>query len=153
LNLILENCARVRYFTNMAETLSAMGVRAEEYDWYISDVETNVGVPSLSEQGKWVSGRELSQILGSADLQFIWAVFSAVPKGRRPPVVIEPRADGNVSYWGAQEVRPQLPGALFEIACWDSSATIFVGLTAEQAASYRRVYPEAKLLASCTVGG
>lgn len=137
----------------MAETLAALGVRAEEYDWYISDVETNVSVPGLSEQGQWVSGQDLSQILGVTHLQFIWAVFSAVPRGHRSAVAVEPCADGNTSFWGAQEIRPQLPGALFEIACWDSSATILVGVTTEQAASYRRVYPEAKLLASCTVGG
>jgi hypothetical protein len=141
LNLIIEKCERIHYYTNVAETLAAMGVYAKDYDWYVSDVETNIGVSELCEHGQWLSGLELARVLSIENLQFIWAVFSAVAPGQRPVVAEDPYADGNPNYWSTRELTPQLPGALFEIACWDSSATILVGLSAEQEAAYRKAYP------------
>ena len=40
----------------------------------------------------------------------------------------------------------QAPGACFELVCWDSSATLLIGLSAEQAARFMRAYPEARAL-------
>ena len=51
-------------------------------------------------------------------------------------------------YWSGEELSPQLGGALFEIACWDSSATILVGLPDEAEASFVRVYSDTRPLVS-----
>jgi hypothetical protein len=43
---------------------------------------------------------------------------------------------------------PQLQGARIEVVCWDSSATILIGLSSEQATRYLTANPHAKPLAS-----
>jgi len=152
MNLILESPASIPYFTNVGRILHAAGLDARNFDWYVSDVETNIDVPDLLAGGRWLSGEELTQILAIDRLQFIWGVFSAVPKGARCLVEAEPFVDGNKAYWSAGEIRPQLPGALFEVSCWDSSATVLVGLSDEQAAAFRRSFPQAKLLSQASAG-
>ena len=153
MNLILEKSERVSYFTNISQMLVALGVRAVDYDWHVSDVETNFHVTELCSDGQWVKGGELAAILARDGLQFIWAVFSAVPHGSRPKLLVKPYADGNSSYWSADRVSTQVPGALFEIVCWDSSATILIGLSKQQETSFRESYPEAKLLAEAGANG
>src|SRR5690606_31758162 len=120
MNLILEKTSQVTFFTNMREVLEALGIKCSDYDWYVSDVETN-GYPF--EEG-WHSGEELESHIAGGNIQFIWAVFSAFPRGIRTEVNEVPYVEGNPDYWDGSDPRPQLEGANFEIACWDSSATI-----------------------------
>ena len=152
MNLILESSARVPYFTDMGACLKAAGIAVEDFDWYVSDCETNVTVPELSGGSRWFDGDELSRVLETDHLQFDWGVFSAVPRGMRYPVESDPFADGNPAYWQAGDIVPQLPGALFEIACWDSSATILVGLSREHAAAFLAAFPEAMPLSRAAIG-
>lgn len=126
-NLILEHSSAVPYYTDMRRVMLALGISAKKFDWYISDIETNVG-ELFPIEDRWLEGESLQRILDEHEIQFIWAVFSAVPRGYRRDVKVAPFADGNRNYWNDADVKPQLPGALFEIAAWDSSATLFVGL-------------------------
>lgn len=126
-NLILEHSSAVPYYTDMRRVMLALGISAKKFDWYISDIETNVG-ELFPKEDRWLQGESLQRMLDEHEIQFIWAVFSAVPRGYRRDVKVAPHADGNPGYWRDADVKPQLPGALFEIACWDSSATIFIGL-------------------------
>ena len=139
MNLILERTDQVRFFTNMREVIAALGISCSDYDWYVSDIETN----GFQFAEGWYSGGELESQIASDDIQFIWAVFNAFPKGVRVEVREAPFVDGNPHYWNGSEPRPQLDGASFEIACWDSSATILVGLDAEKAGSYRSTFSDA----------
>ncbi len=127
-NLILEKTNQVRYFTNMLEVLDAAGIDARQYDWFVSDIEVNYTPEGFSLGDQWMTGEELAYLMRDNDLQFIWAVFSAVPIGHRPKVVNAPYCEGNPDYWNGVDPGPQLDGAVFEIACWDSSATILIGL-------------------------
>ena len=120
MSLILENTDQVPYFTNMRLVLLAVGISATNYDWYISDIETNYGPEKFSSEDRWMPGEELNLILEGDEIQFIWAVFSAVPKGYRHAVEYSPYVDGNPQYWTGDEPIPQLPGALF-----DSSQFLF----------------------------
>jgi hypothetical protein len=148
MNLILEKSEQIPWFTDMAATFSAMGVDPRTYDWYVSDVETNASIPALNKGDSWMTGDELASALLGQPIQFIWAVFSAFPPGVRVEVGSRPSADGNPSFWRPPDVCPQLPGACFEVVCWDSSATLLVGLSQEQADRYLRTYSNAQLLAS-----
>ncbi|TCK02655.1 hypothetical protein [Marinobacterium mangrovicola] len=139
MNLILERSDQVRFFTNMREVIAALGISCSDYDWYVSDIETN----GFQFAEGWYYGGELESQIASDDIQFIWAVFSAFPKGMRVDVRDEPFVDGNPRYWDGSEPGPQLEGAIFEIACWDSSATILVGLDTEMAGSYRSTFSDA----------
>lgn len=147
MNVVLENSDQVRWYTDMAATLAAMGVNPRTYDWYVSDIETNVSVSILDEGDTWVTGDELAALL-ERPIQFIWAVFSAFLPGVRVEVDSAPGADGNPDFWRPPEVSPQMQGACFEIVCWDSSATILIGVSNEQAERFSRTYPDTKPLSS-----
>lgn len=123
----------------MREVLEALGIKCSDYDWYVSDVETN---GYQFEEG-WHSGEELEPHIIGGDIQFIWAVFSAFPKGIRTEVRGAPYVEGNPDYWDGSDTRPQLDGADFEIACWDSSATILIGLNFKLAKAFKSTFSDA----------
>lgn len=82
------------------------------------------------EDPRWVTGRELKLKINEFDYQFVWAVISAFPLGTQPRLSKKPYADGNPDFWkGIPE--KQLKDSLFEIICWDSSATLWIGLPEE----------------------
>lgn len=147
MNLILERPGSVRYFTNMGETLDALGMSASDYDWFVSDIETNLGENVFGSDDRWISGGDLHASL-ALGIQFIYAVFSAFPKGYRRTVDTSPSVYDNADYWSGGMVQTQLPDALFEVTCWDSSATILIGLPEQAAVSFVRRYPATKRLES-----
>lgn len=148
-NLILEKTAQVRFFTEMRSVFSALGIRACDYDWYLSDVEINRNVDGFVVQDQWLPGTQLERLITTEDIQFIWAVFSAVPVGARFAVQKAPFADGNSTFWHGEGGRPQLDGSRFEIVCWDSSATLLIGIDQEMADHFCAVYSDARLLFQC----
>lgn len=147
-NLILEKTDQARWYTNMRDVLEAAKITPQDYDWYVSDIETNWIPLGFSWDDQWFTGDELASFLDAYEVQFIWAVFSAVPKGFRPIPAPAPYVENNPRYWDGTEPRPQLEGALFEIACWDSSGTILINLPAQAIHSFLTHYPDAKPLAT-----
>ncbi|MGQ5525509.1 hypothetical protein ACUHMQ_19950 [Chitinimonas sp. PSY-7] len=146
MNVILERSDQIKYFTNMRLVLEALGLPTSNYEWYISDIETNYYGDEFSFEDQWMSGDVLQAFLAENDVQFIWAVFSAFPKGIRPNISRVPYIDGNPDYWSGREISPQIEDALFEIACWDSSATILVGVPETALERFIQKYPETRLL-------
>ncbi len=144
MNLILERSDRVPFYTDMRLIFEATGLRSADFDWYVSDIDTNGGSAQFSDQDRWLAGVELESFLASHTVQFIWAVFSAFPVGYRRPIEQAPYVDGNPLYWQGVEVAPQLENAVFEIACWDSSATLLIGLPQEAEERFMRIYPETR---------
>lgn len=147
MNLILERTSAVPYFTNMKLFFSALGIAASDYDWYLSDVETNFLSRDFTNQDQWIEGCTLERLIDQNEIQFIWAVFSAVPKGIRFVVGSPPDAQ-TTDYWCGVEAAPQLNGALFEIVARDSNATILIGFPAEATERFKQRYPEARSLSS-----
>jgi hypothetical protein len=147
-NLILEKTDQVRWYTNMRDVFEAANIAPQDYDWYVSDIETNWRPPGFQPDDQWFTGDELAAFLHAYEIQFIWAVFSAVPKGHRPIPVPAPYVEDNPRYWDGTEPEPQLKGALFEIACWDSSGTILINLPAQAIDSFLTRFPDAKSLAT-----
>jgi len=121
MNLILENTDQVQFFTNMREIFFAAEILVSDFDWYISDVETNLTPDEFSPEDRWMSGEELAALIQARDIQFIYAVFSALPKDFRPVCLAAPSVSDNRNYWSGADIAPHLEGALFEIVCWDSS--------------------------------
>lgn len=148
MNLILERTNSVPWFTNMCTVFRALGFRASDYDWFVSDVETNYYGTEFTSEDQWVMGETLERFITENEVQFIWGVFSAFPKGTQFPVENPPNVQDYPGYWSGTEVTPQLKDALFEIAAWDSSATILVGLPAEALERFKVAYPDAKSLIS-----
>jgi hypothetical protein len=81
MNLILEKTDQVSWFTNMRDVFEAANIASQDYDWYISDIETNWTPSRFSQGDQWMPGDELVSLLREHEVRFIWAVFSAVPKG------------------------------------------------------------------------
>jgi len=128
-NLIQEKTRDVRFFTSLRDVEHWLCIHLEDYDWHVSDIEG--GWNELNDPS-WITGDALAAKIGEFDYQFSWAVISAFPKGTKPVLSDEPFADGNSTFWeGVPKV--QMEGALFEIVCWDSSATLFIGLPEELA--------------------
>lgn len=146
MNLILEKTDQIEWFTNMRDVLDASDIAPQDYDWYLSDIETNWTPPGFTPNDQWLTGEVLSSLLHEHELQFVWAVFSAVPKGFRSTPRSAPYADGNPHYWQEPEPGPQLEGALFEIACWDSSAIILINLPEHAAQSFIARYGDTRPL-------
>jgi len=148
MNIILERTDAVPFFTEMNSVFKALGIRARDYDWFVSDIETNYYGDGFMSEDQWITGEALEGFITENTVQFIWAVFSAFPKGVRFPVKAAPIVEDYAGYWSGTEVTPKLKDALFEIAAWDSSATILVGLPNEAIERFRKVYPDAKSLTS-----
>ncbi|MFN7727199.1 MAG: hypothetical protein ACK5QH_19265 [Rubrivivax sp.] len=96
MNVALDAPNAVPYFTDMKTTLDAAEIKTTDFDWYVSDLETNYSIDALPASAGWMTGQELEQALAAPGLQFIWAIFSAFPKGTRFEVLGEP-CDGQFS--------------------------------------------------------
>ena len=127
MNLIQENTDQVRFYTSMLDVEAWLGISLSDFDWHIADIVG--GWAGLSDPA-WVTGKELKATLAKQDYQFIWAVFSAFPAGTEPSLTDAPYADGNPDFWNGSPSK-QIPNSVFEIVCWDSSATLFIGLPDE----------------------
>ncbi|WP_459211937.1 hypothetical protein [Aquimarina rhabdastrellae] len=126
MNLILENTREVEYYTSLKIIEKWMEIELSDYDWHFSDIEGGWGIQDPS----WITGQELKSKIHEYDYQFVWAVISAYPLGTKPKLNPNPYADGNPDFWTAS-AQKQLEDALFEIVCWDGSATLFIGLPDE----------------------
>lgn len=140
MNLLLEHSKFVKYHTYLGPIFSAAPELAE-FTYLISNVE--VGATSdhrLASDPLVISGRELRSLVEKEKVQFIWAVLSAFD--HEPDVPAElPYADGNRRFWEGSP-RPQIAKAKFEIVCWDSSATLFIGVGDSTGAKLLKKYPD-----------
>lgn len=142
MNLIVENEKSVRFYTSLWDVARWLDLDLKDFDWHLSDIDGGwSGIPDPC----WITGYGLVEKLQEYDYQFIWAVLSAFPKGTEPRLNPEPYADGNTSFWNGSP-KKQLQGAIFEIVCWDSSATLFIGLPEELATNALKNIPGIKKL-------
>ena len=127
MNYIQENAKSVRFYTSLLDVEKWLDIRLENYDWHIADIDG--AWPELDDPC-WIKGEDLKAKLDDFDYQFVWAVLSAYPKGSKKFLSDKPYADGNPEFWQGSPQK-QLKDALFEIVCWDSGATLFIGLPLE----------------------
>ncbi|MGF1740905.1 hypothetical protein L4C34_07480 [Vibrio profundum] len=124
MNYILTKCSKVDFYTSLVDISKWLEIDLRGFDWHISDIE---GAWDELDDPSWFLGQDLHRKLQECDYQFSWAVVSAFPKGTKPFTTEEPFADGNVNLWNGN-AKKQLKNSLFEIVCFDSSATLFIGL-------------------------
>jgi hypothetical protein len=129
---IIEGPSRMPFYTDLQRVFRALGGREQSFGWLLSDVECPRLPRALSEaeSNRLIPGSNLSSvIMGQTDpLQFEWAVLSRLPPGSTLDVTdlkVTPYADGDPLFWeGVPDL--QAPGALVELVCWDSTATILI---------------------------
>ena len=151
-NLLLEGrVAGMPYFTDMRAVFEAFPGVCQDYDWLISDLdctwcardgESDPADEAFRSGSLAISGHELGRFLDRNDIQFVWAVFSALPKGVKPAVDELPFAEGNPSFWKGSP-KSQLPQSIFEIVCFDSTCTLLIGIDTELAGRFKAKFPEA----------
>ncbi len=125
MNFIQEKAKGIRFYTGMKDVEQWLQIKLKDFDWHISDID---GGWKEIKDPCWVKGEVLEEKLSEYDYQFVWAVFSAFPKNTMPFLSEIPYADGNEELWKVTPEK-QLKMALFEIVCWGSSATLFIGLS------------------------
>jgi len=139
------------YFTDMRLVFQSPPGVCEAYDWLISDLKCS-WLPWMTNESAKVDerfltrallldGKELLRILSSNEIQFRWAVFSALGAGSKPAMIDLPFADGNPNFWRGSPA-PQLNGANFEIVCWDSSRVLMIGVGEDVAAEFKAFFAE-----------
>jgi hypothetical protein len=139
------------HHTDLRLVFQAFGGREREFNWLLTDFELNHYPPEITpeldrdERARWFQGSELSDLVHSHDIQFIWGVVS----GFRPNVEIDPSAltvypfaDGNSSLW-VRGTKIQHPLAEVEIVCWDSAATLLLSRDDDLTRRFRGFFPEA----------
>ena len=127
MNLIQKNTEEVKFYTSLIDVSKWLEIGLEDYDWHLSDIDGGW----LQDSGPvWITGRGLKSKIDSFDYQFIWAVISAYPLGTKPKLSNDPYAYDNPNFWTGIPSK-QLDDSIFEIICWDSSATLFIGLSEE----------------------
>ena len=149
MNAFLDNGSpEMPFMTDMLRVPSALGKRATELDWIVTDVDViaHPTLPPPIRQDEFAAtGEELLTALRTCQHnQFGWGVFSGVPRGT--PVNLAaiqrdgPWADGNAELWTPGR-RPQLPAAVVEIVCWDSSCVLFISDDDDLVARFLTAFP------------
>ena len=160
MNLLLERSPRLEFSTDLRAILAALGGRAREYEWLVTDLELlyldplgalqhPLPLPVLlsahADEVMRLSGSELERIAGAYRIQVLWGVFSGFRPDAVPvvsPLDPYPFANGNPDLW-KPEVTLQHPTAQVELVCWDSSATLFLSRDADLARRFREQFPDA----------
>ncbi len=118
-----------QFYTFMDIILEPIKDTVLNYNWFITACDCNHYPDArLEEDYIWLSGDDLLQIINGQDIQFIWAVFSAIPKENTLEDVLKydfPYADMNRGFW-KNPVHIQHPLAEIEIVPWDSSLVLFI---------------------------
>lgn len=135
------------FYTDLQLVFQALGGRQREFNWLITDLECNTFPPGLywDRRPLWFSGQELTALVHSYKVQFIWGVLSGFPPHitvDRQHLVVEPYADGNRELWIAGTTI-QHPQATIEVICWDSRATLLLCDNDDLTQRFRAFFPEA----------
>lgn len=140
MNLLLEHSKFVEYYTYL-DPIFAAAPELADFTFLISDIEIAGETDErLARDPMVIQGRELRAIVEDKKVQFIWAVLSAFDHQPKIPEEL-PYADGNSGFWSGSP-RPQLSDAKLEIVCWDSSATLFIGLDPSTVAKIQQRFPD-----------
>ena len=146
-NLILDRCRDIPFYTDMSRIMSILGWDiCRHYSWLVNDIEG--GWEAALSDPSILPGEVLERILQIyPNEQYIWAVFSAFsPDIAASQIDLQslPSVEGP-DLWQSN-AKPQHPQALFEIICWDSTYTLFIGLPDKLARRLVAAFPDCRRL-------
>ncbi|NEW06854.1 hypothetical protein GK047_12645 [Paenibacillus sp. SYP-B3998] len=149
MSFILERTKQMPFHTDMRRVFNVFDGKQKDYNWLITDLVYYVGArrsaanellpddlefedsenyPTdlLDKYIILIDGEELTKIIYGNDIQFVWGVFSGIPKNIEidtDELEVMPYADGNPKFWIADPTI-QHPMADIEVVCWDSTLTL-----------------------------
>ena len=142
------------YYTHMLKVLNAIGGRSLNYNWLITNIEAypqdNGELDKLIRENDYLflSTDELISMLEKEDFQWIWGVFSAIPKEYTKEEVLKyelPFADGNYDIYKKDIFVIQHPLADIEIVAEDSSSVFIVAKDDDMAEKFKDLYKNVKV--------
>lgn len=143
MNLILSNSEYVKYYTFIDQLFDQIPL-FQDYLYFISDLkDIYCKDERLQRNNFFINGKELFEVASSNNTQFVWAVLSALKRKPEYPIKHPPYADENPCFW-TRNPKPQIPDACFEIVCFDSSATLFIGVDDYLGNEIKIKYPDIK---------
>lgn len=131
-NLIIENSPTIKWYSDLYPFFSLIEPTIRKHRWLWTDVEVNAPLPiPHNDFGRYLIDGDTLFDFAVGRPQFNWSVLSALPSEYEVAPTAIPResvpyADGNPDFWHGSP-RPQFSDAVFEIVCWDSSATLLIG--------------------------
>jgi hypothetical protein len=134
----------MRYHTDLRKVFEAINDRQNEYNWLLSDLECNhypdTRIPYPPPNYLWLNGKDISDIVYTHDIQFIWGVLSGfkLDKALRLDPTVIPYAE-NPALW-TTDPQIQHPEASVEIVCWDSTSTLFLSNDDELSRLFRKYF-------------
>lgn len=129
-------------YTNMLKVINTLGGRNLNYNWLITEIETNTG-DYFYDNYIIMSNDELLNKLENKNIQWIWGVFSAIPKKYSKEEILNYKLP-SVENIDKVEIKPQHPFADIEIIAYDSTFVQIISKDDEIAASFHKLYPKSK---------
>lgn len=118
-----------KYYTYLKKIFVSINNIQRDYNWLITNHEcypqNKKYEERLSGEYCWLSGNELTEMVGDEDFQWIWGVLSAFSTNLSKQDILKydfPKPD-SVEIW-KNPVSIQHPLAEIEIIPWDSSLTV-----------------------------
>lgn len=143
-----------KYYTYLPKLFESIDNAQLDYNWLITDCFCNFEIPVVTEVDKngycWISGGDLTKLVQSTDVQWIWAVLSGFSKDVPLSEVLKyplPFADGYSGFWH-NPISMQHPLATIEIVPWDSSLTLFFSTDQTLVKKFRAGYPQSEDLSA-----
>jgi len=138
-----------RYYTDMKEIFDGINNVQTDYNWLITNYECNHypddKIP-FDKDYVWISGEELTDIVKTNSIQFIWGVFSGFNKNVSLYEVLKeelPFADGYTGFW-ENEITMQHPLAEIEIVPWDSSVCLLISKHSDTIDCFRKHFEDSR---------
>ena len=135
------------YFTYLSGIFSAIDNAQKNYNWLITDCvcypRTAEIDELLSKEYCWLSGNELSRIVGMEDFQWIWAVLSGFNKDIMLDEVLKselPYAEEYAKFYN-NPISMQHPLASIEIVPCDSSLVLLKSNDDRIIEKFRSAFP------------
>lgn len=150
----LISCDDEKFYTHMLKILNSIGGKSLNYNWLISNImaypQDNGELDKLILENEYlfIDNLELIEILEKKDFQWIWAVFSAIPKQYTIEEVLKyniPFAENNTFIYQDNNSIIQHPLADIEIVAEDSSSVFIVSKDDDIIEKFKKIYPKSKV--------
>lgn len=130
------------FYTDMLKVMNELGGRNLDYNWLITEIETNTE-DYFYDEYVILTNDELLNKLESEKIQWIWATFSAIPKKYKQEEILKYNLP-EVENIDKKEIKPQHPLAEIEIIAYDSTFVQIIAKDNQIAENFKKIYPKAK---------
>ncbi len=129
-------------YTNMLKIINTLGGKNLNYNWLITEIETNTG-DYFYDNYIILSNDELLNKLETKQIQWIWGVFSAIPKKYSKEEILNYNLPDTENI-DKVVIKPQHPFADIEIIAYDSTFVQIISKDDEIADAFHNLYPKSK---------